>query len=113
MKYLVLTLSLPLLLALQCNKQKGEIPSCIQEKIDQIKAVPKWNPPAEVNEYIYQGKHVYLFSADCCDQYNELFDGNCNYICAPSGGITGSGDMKCADFRNAAQFVKLIWKDPR
>lgn len=113
MKYPVLMLSFPLLLALQCDKQKSEIPSCIQKKIDQIKEVPKWNPPAEVNEYIYQGKHVYLFSADCCDQFNELFDSNCNYICAPSGGITGSGDMKCTDFRTASQFVKLVWKDPR
>lgn len=106
-------LSAPLMLALQCNKQKSETPSCIQLKIDQIKTVPKWNPPAEVNEYIYQGKHVYLFSADCCDQYNELFDSKCNYICAPSGGITGDGDRKCTDFRTAAQFVKLVWKDPR
>ena len=113
MKYLVLTLSLPLLLTLQCNKQTSQIPSCIQKKIDQIKAVPKWNPPAEVNEYVYQGKHVYLFSADCCDQYNELFDNNCNYICAPSGGITGTGDKKCPDFKSAAQFVRLVWKDPR
>ena len=113
MKYLVIMLSFPSLLALQCDKQKDKIPSCIQQKIDQIKAVPKWNPPAEVNEYIYQGKQVYLFSADCCDQFNELFDSNCKYICAPSGGITGKGDMKCNDFSSTAQFVKLVWKDPR
>jgi hypothetical protein len=106
-------LSFPLLLAMQCNKQNNEIPSCIQQKIDHIKAVNKWNPPAKVNEYIYQGKHVYLFSADCCDQFDELYDKNCNYICAPSGGITVKGDMKCPDFSTASQFVKLVWKDPR
>ena len=113
MKYLVLSLSLPFLIATQCNKGTNDIPSCIQKKIDQIKSVPKWNPPAEVNEYIYQGRHVYLFSADCCDQFNELYDSNCNYICAPSGGITGKGDMKCTDFSTTSQFVKLVWKDPR
>jgi hypothetical protein len=113
MKYMVLMLSLPLLLASECNKQKNKTPSCIQQRIDQIKAVPEWNPPAEVNEYIYQGKHVYLFSADCCDQFNQLFDSTCTYICAPSGGITGKGDMKCTDFSTTAQFVKLVWKDPR
>jgi hypothetical protein len=112
MKYLLIILS-PFLLAGDCNKKANNIPSCIQQKIEQVKALPKWNPPAEVNEYIYQGKHVYLFSADCCDQYNELFDENCNYICAPSGGITGKGDMKCTDFSTASEFVKLIWKDPR
>jgi hypothetical protein len=113
MKYLVILLSFPSLLATQCDEQKGKIPSCIQQKIDSIKAVDKWNPPAEVNEYIYQDKHVYLFSADCCDQFNQLFDSNCNYICAPSGGITGKGDMKCPDFSASAKFVKLVWKDPR
>jgi hypothetical protein len=113
MKYPLLMLSLPFLLAWQCNKHAGGIPSCVQQKIDQIKTQHKWNPPAEVNEYIYQGKHVYLFSADCCDQFNELFDSSCNYICAPSGGITGKGDMKCTDFSATARFVKLVWKDPR
>jgi hypothetical protein len=113
MKYILLTFSFPLLLAMQCNQPKTEIPSCIQLKIDQIKALPKWNPPAEVNEYTYQGKHVYLFSADCCDQFNQLLDSNCNYICAPSGGITGAGDMKCPDFRRASVFVRLVWKDSR
>ena len=113
MKYLLVLLSLPLLLTTQCNKQQNKIPSCVQEKIDQIKAQPKWNPPASVNEYIYQGKHVYLFSSDCCDQYNQLIDENCNFLCAPSGGITGKGDGKCANFSTASQFVKLIWKDSR
>ncbi len=113
MKYFVITLSLPLLLSLECSKQKSETPSCIQQKIDAIKTKPKWNPPAEVNEYTYQGKHVYLFSADCCDQYNELVDENCKYICAPSGGLTGKGDGQCPEFSTNAQFVKLVWKDPR
>jgi len=106
-------LSSSFLLSVNCNKQKSSIPSCIQQKIDAIKALPKWNPPAEVKEYIYQGKHVYLFSADCCDQFNPLYDSDCTYICAPSGGITGKGDMKCTDFSSVAQFVKLVWKDPR
>ena len=110
MKYLLIILS-SFLLADDCNKKANEIPSCIQQKIDQIKALPQWNPPAEVNEY--KGKHVYLFSADCCDQFNQLFDSTCNYLCAPSGGITGKGDMKCTDFSSAAQFVKLVWKDSR
>lgn len=101
------------LLSTQCSKQNNQIPSCIQQRIDEIKTQPKWNPPAEVKEYIYQGKHVFLFSADCCDQYYTLVDENCNYICAPSGGITGKGDGKCADFSSAAKLVKLIWKDPR
>ena len=89
------------------------IPSCIRIKIEAIKKEPRWNPPAQVDEYTYNGKTVFLFSADCCDQYNMLYDNNCNTICAPSGGITGKGDGKCSDFFKTAKFIKLIWKDPR
>ena len=107
-------LILPLLLAVlsfQCNKEN--VPSCIAVKITALKAKAKQNPPAEVTEYMYAGKKVYLFSADCCDQYNELYDENCNYICAPTGGITGKGDGKCADFATSAQLVRVVWKDNR
>lgn len=98
----------------RCSKQKPDaIPVCIQQKIEAIKAEPKWNPPAEVDEYLYNGKHVFLFSSNCCDQYNILYDENCEVICAPSGGLTGKGDGKCADFAESAKHVKLIWKDER
>jgi hypothetical protein len=101
------------LLNVQCKKEQKEVPQCVWNKIDAIKAEPKWNPPAEVIEYLYNGKQVYLFTSDCCDQYIMLYDGSCNYICAPSGGITGSGDGKCTDFYSTAKHVKLVWKDPR
>ena len=110
---LVLLISTSALIFNKCSKQVERIPSCISQKIEVIKAQPKWNPPAEVNEYLYNGKRVFLFSSNCCDQYNELFDENCTYICAPSGGITGSGDRKCTDFNTSAKHVKLIWKDSR
>ncbi len=86
---------------------------CVQKKIDSIKVQPKWNPPAQVDEYLYKGKTVYLFSADCCDQYTTVTDANCNIICAPSGGLTGSGDGNCDDFNTAAKHIRLVWKDKR
>lgn len=98
----------------KCDKNSAPaIPSCIQAKIEAIQKQPKWNPPAKVEEYNYNGKRVFLFSANCCDQFHQAFDENCNYICAPSGGITGKGDRKCDDFRDKAQLVKVIWKDER
>lgn len=109
---LLVSLVLAALLFFQCNKKYTEY-SCINSKIGRIKAQRKWNPPAEVNEYIYQGKRVFLFSADCCDKFYELYDENCNKICAPSGGISGHGDGKCMDFQSTAQFVRLVWKDDR
>lgn len=118
MKVLLLASSLLLVTAKECTKarhtkQTANLPSCVQQKIDSIKKQPKWNPPAEVNEYTYQGKTVYLFSAPCCDQYTTLYDIDCNYLCAPGGGFTGKGDGKCADFNTAATHVRLVWKDGR
>ena len=115
MKVLLLSFSILTLTTQQCTKKKehASVPACIQNKIDSIKAQPKWNPPAEVWEYTYNGKTVYLFSADCCDQYTSLYDEQCNLICAPSGGITGKGDRKCEDFNSTAKQVKLVWKDNR
>jgi hypothetical protein len=59
------------------------------------------------------GKKVYLFSADCCDQFNYLYDKDCNVICAPSGGFTGRGDGACANFKEMATDETLVWQDKR
>jgi len=91
----------------------NKIPVCIQAKIDSIKTLPKFNPPAEVTEYFYNEKRVFLFSSDCCDFFNSVFDENCQYVCAPTGGITGQGDLKCKDFAKNANLVKVVWKDGR
>jgi hypothetical protein len=90
-----------------------KIPECIQKKIDSIKAMPVWNPPAEIHEYTYNGKRVFLISADCCDFFATAVDNDCNYICAPSGGFTGKGDGKCKDFVENAKMVRIVWKDDR
>ena len=111
---LIIAFSSVVLLSMQCRKSVNvDAPSCIEQKIRQIKSQSKWNPPATVSEYDYNGKKVYLFTSDCCDQYIELFDSNCNYLCAPSGGIAGHGDGKCADFYDKATLIRVVWKDTR
>jgi len=115
MKSMLFTLVIFLTIAVQkfTKQQELTIPACIQQKIDAIKQQPKWNPPAEVHEYNYNGKRIFFFSSNCCNQYNEVYDENCNYVCAPTGGITGKGDRKCGDFISNATKVKLVWKDER
>jgi hypothetical protein len=114
MKWTLFILLLAVLKAGDCNKEKAaKIPPCIQEKIDAIQQQPKFNPPATVYRYWYNNKYVYLFSSDCCDQYNYLYDKDCTLICAPSGGLTGKGDGKCPNFKQMASDEKLIWKDSR
>ena len=130
MKTILLLLSFTIFASETCDKKKKQdktdevvvsttpeepsgVPKCIQAKIDSIKKLPRYNPPAEVSEYSYNGKRAFLFTSDCCDQYNILIDESCNYVCAPSGGFTGKGDNKCSDFAEKAKLVKLIWKDER
>lgn len=89
------------------------LPGCIQQKIDSIKKLPVWNPAAQIEEYEYHGKKVFVVSADCCDFFTTAYDENCNYICAPSGGFTGRGDGLCNDFNEKGKLVKQVWKDER
>lgn len=88
----------------------GNAPSCLRKLIDRIENKQYENPPIQIDEYNYKGQRVFLYTADCCDQYNVAYDENCNAICAPSGGLTGSGDRKCIDFKDSAKLVRMIWK---
>lgn len=67
-------------------------------------------PPIAINEYSYRGKKVFLYSADCCDQFDIVIDENCQTICAPSGGFEGSGDHRCDSFFAESKLVRNIWK---
>jgi hypothetical protein len=123
MKYILVMLLVTSLTSETCKNKKNaangqpaivdSIPSCISQRIDSIKKQPRYNPPAEVNEYSYKGKRVFLFSSDCCDFFNPLVDSACNYLGAPNGGFTGRGDGKVPDFDKEARHIKLVWKDPR
>lgn len=86
---------------------------CIRELINEIKKEPVANPPRAVYSYRYKGKTVFYVTSNCCDQYNVLYDVNCNIICYPDGGITGMGDGRCPDFFDTATNQTLIWKDSR
>ncbi len=108
MKYLLLLLALPFVSASECNK-KDSLPACVQSIIDKPGSPDK---PVQIDEYRYQDKRVFLFTAPCCDQYNTLYNEDCASICSPSGGITGKGDGKCPDFSVTATHVKMIWKTP-
>lgn len=109
MKYLALLLFLPLLSASDCSK-KNELPSCVQRVIDDAVRNEPSGVPVKIDEYLYNGKRVFLFTAPCCDQYNTVYDENCNAVCAPTGGITGKGDGNCTDFTTAATHVREVWK---
>ena len=81
-------------------------PECITKKIKKEKN----NCLDKVYEYEYKGELVYLFvPANCPDALSNLYKGNCDFICSPSGGISGTGDGQCVDFSQNAKNEKLIW----
>jgi hypothetical protein len=45
--------------------------------------------------------------------FSSLYDAKGNVICAPDGGIIGTGDGGCPDFISQRTGEKLIWEDPR
>lgn len=104
--------------ASECGKKKGTdqkddsvlIPECVQEMIDKAKNDTPPTTPLQVDEYAFNGKTVFLFTADCCDFYNVVYDAECKEICAPSGGITGKGDGMCPGFSKEAKHIKTLWK---
>lgn len=116
-------MKVPLIIAtflLSCSVQQASkkvtqtiptIPGCIEKKINAVKEDPSLTPPVQVDQYTYDGRTVFLVTNGCCDQFNEVYDEQCNYICAPSGGLTGKGDRKCPDFNDKAVLVKTVWKN--
>lgn len=115
MKFYPLVLFFLMMLNFSCDEIIDEdgATSCIREKIEKFKRDPLTNPAREVYSYQYKGKTVYYITSECCDQYNYVYDVNCNIICAPDGGFAGTGDGKCTDFYEIATNKTLIWKDTR
>lgn len=97
-----------------CEKSNLDIdaPNCIQNEIKKIKIEEVRNPQAQVWKWEVDGQTYYYITSDCCDQYNLLYNNNCNVICAPDGGITGLGDGNCPDFTGPIEKT-LIWEDNR
>lgn len=80
-----------------------DVPRCIKDKV-------RNDDPLEVWRYTYQQQTVYLIVPDCCDQFTVVYSSSCDYLCAPSGGITGDGDGKCPEFSDEATHGELLWK---
>ena len=92
--------------------QEQKLPDCIKEKIVEIEGQEVWNPPAEVWKWTVDEETYYYFTSAGYDQFNYLYNSDCELVCAPDGGFSGRGDGKCPDFLDDAE-KKLVWKDNR
>jgi hypothetical protein len=97
-----------------CGKQPYplDIPACITKIIRQKQLEPETNPPTTIEQWNVDGHTYYYITSDCCDQFNNLYDEDCNYVCAPDGGITGSGDQNCPEFSLPIEKI-ILWTDKR
>lgn len=84
---------------------------CMVTKIEAMKTNPGANQPQSVTEYTYKGAVVFYITAGCCDQFNTVYNSDCDYLGAPDGGVTGKGDGKLIDFFANATNKKVVWKN--
>ncbi len=99
---------------LQTNKALTlSVPPCIQSMIDSAKNQPSGMAITEIRRYLFNGSKVYVVAAPCCDQFNNAYDSACNFLFAPSGGITGKGDRSNPDFFTQAKEDSLIWQSDK
>jgi hypothetical protein len=87
-----------------------------QPLIDALLSTPKANPGGEVWRYNWEGRTVFLTKSFRPDDYVKVYEIDNNalrYVGAPSGGITGKGDGKCANFSAQATEGCQVWHDPR
>jgi hypothetical protein len=110
-----LTLVITLLFVAGCAAaptQTGN-PEWVDQLIEAFQNEPVGNPPQSIWRYEYNGQVVYYVPAQCCDMFSSLYDADGNVICAPNGGIAGTGDGRCPDFNSQRSQETLIWEDPR
>ncbi|MCB9230839.1 MAG: hypothetical protein H6581_04215 [Bacteroidia bacterium] len=73
-----------------------------------MKTLIKKHEVVRVEKWEVDGETFYYTEADCCDQFNLLYDLNCAQICAPTGGFSGQGDGLCPQF-NGTVVKTEIW----
>lgn len=104
--------------ATSCSNSLDEMPAAAScsgnfsaTLIEQLQQKPKQTPAAEVTQYTYRGRTVYLVTGGTSFSY--LFDTCGNVLCAATVGPSNAGDGRCPDFATTATDPVLLWRDPR
>ena len=95
-----------------CSKQNSEetTPACITGKIQNFKN-STCDKGANVKEYLFKGKAVYVFDPGTCgaDMTSDVYDSGCKNL-GSLGGIAGNTKINGEEFSNAT-LVKTIWEE--
>jgi len=112
---IVLAISCASLIVRGCDQPTppNDNPRWVNELIERYQAEPVGNPPQSIWRYEYSGQTVYYIPPQCCDQFSQLFDAKGSLLCAPDGGLGGSGDGRCPEFFRERTKEEFIWQDQR
>ena len=97
------------LLILGCSDIEEDVPQCIKDKIESL---PEDDCPDGMDEYMFNGKIVYIFTMEenrCADFGSMVYDEDCNELCF-IGGIASLSECEGVDFYDNATLVRTIWK---
>lgn len=95
-----------------CDKDaKQVLAPCVEQKIAQFGEEACENG-ANVKEYIFREKTVYVFDPGKCgaDMTSEVIDKGCTTI-GYLGGFTGNREVEGEKFDGAASYVRTVWGD--
>src|SRR5262245_65366323 len=100
--------------AMACGGNPVEpTPAFLATLIQESESQPVANPPVVIARYDYRGEPVYFVPERCCDVMSTLYRADGSIVCHPSGGITGAGDGRCADFLRERRNERILWRDSR
>ncbi|MFT3929589.1 MAG: hypothetical protein QM709_04735 [Spongiibacteraceae bacterium] len=100
-------------IALTACAESSSLPTWLQQRIAAYETGPEHDAPLEIWQIRHDGKAAYFFVANCCDQYNPLYDEKGQLICHPSGGIVGRGDGRCPVPMDEGSKATFIWSHPK
>ncbi|MBK6521218.1 MAG: hypothetical protein IPG08_02190 [Sphingobacteriaceae bacterium] len=108
MKANILIATLGILLLFSCRKSKQD--PCFDSKKDAFKTTC-CTSGANIEEYTFQGKTVYLYEPGNCgaDMTSEVTNEKCETL-GYLGGITGNNKINGEDF-SKAKFKKTVWSN--
>ncbi len=86
------------------------VPEWLADLISTFENPPVTNPPPFVARYDYHDQVVYYVAPRCCDIYSVLYDSAGAVLCAPDGGLTGTGDGRCPDFIAERRNEVILWQ---
>ena len=94
------------------TESTAPIPAWLQQRLAEYERMDAAARPVAVRSWVDQGRTFYYIVAGCCDRFNEVYDQNGRYVCAPDGGYTGRGDGKCVGL-NQRQSMQSVWPQTR